>query len=592
MGLSLAQIFLSFFKTPTLRYSFRILASGQFAFTALSLTSLIHAYVVSDFSMMNVLMNSHSSKSFFYKFLGAWSNHEGSLLLWLFMMSLLSFLFAWLEKEASPTWYAKTLGIKGVLFVLFSLYLFLFSDPFERVWPIPHEGFDLNPLLQDPGLAFHPPVLYLGFVGFSIIYALSLGYALSGTDENFSLIIRPWLYLVWGGLTLGIVGGSFWAYYVLGWGGWWFWDPVENISLLPWVSGLLLFHALSSSQKNHGKFILALGALPFILGVSGTFLVRSGSLVSVHSFASDLGRFQGLLVVLAFVLLGAIFILNQFKRWSFPLFNHPRKYALLLGFFFLGVLMMSLLYPLLRGVLTHDTLMIGPNYFETFLIGVLSFGGLFLFSYGTALSFKKSFLFFGIATGALWGLFFPLKTALFLMSGFFFIWGMGALVLKKNTLQKRLVFLMHVFIGGIILSSSLNSFFHEDLLFSLKIGEEKKLGSFSFEIKSIDILPDATSIDRRFNVSFKKNNEKIGMLLPLRKFFYVKGQFISTSAIYTNGFENVQTLAGDPLPSDRWQLRVYYDPFINFIWIFAILCGVFSIFLGILSLQKRVRHFP
>ena len=268
----------------------RMAAFAQLAAITISFAALMQAHVVSDFSVLNVVNNSHSLKPMLYKVAGVWGNHEGSMLLWVFMLALFGAAVAGFGRNIPPTLKARVLGVQGLIGVGFLLFILLTSNPFARILPAPLDGNDLNPLLQDPGLAFHPPFLYMGYVGFSVAFSFAVGALIEGrVDPAWGRWVRPWTLLAWTSLTMGIAMGSWWAYYELGWGGWWMWDPVENASLMPWLAGTALLHSAIVVEKRDAlkTWTILLAILTFSLSLLGTFLVRSGVLTSVHAFAVD-----------------------------------------------------------------------------------------------------------------------------------------------------------------------------------------------------------------------------------------------------------------------------------------------------------------
>jgi cytochrome c-type biogenesis protein CcmF len=281
----------------------------QFLFVALAYGALTYAHVVSDFSLVNVIENSHSLKPFIYKISGVWGNHEGSMLLWVLVLSLCGALIAVFSGSMPDRLRADALSVQGLLGAAFLLFILLTSNPFQRVDEAPWEGRDLNPILQDPGLAIHPPLLYLGYVGFSIVFSFAAAALIGGRiDAAWARFARPWTLFAWTALTLGIAMGSYWAYYTLGWGGFWFWDPVENASLMPWLAGTALLHSAAVMEKREALKIwtIFLSILAFSLSLLGTFLVRSGVLTSVHTFASDPSRGVFILAILVAFIGGSL----------------------------------------------------------------------------------------------------------------------------------------------------------------------------------------------------------------------------------------------------------------------------------------------
>ena len=354
----------------------------QFLLIALSFTALTYAYVTSDFSVVNVFENSHSLKPLLYKFSGVWGNHEGSMLLWVLILALFGATVALFSRGMPDDLRALVLAVQSWLSAAFLLFVLLTSNPFARLLPAPIEGRDLNPLLQDPGLAIHPPLLYVGYVGFSITFSFAAAALISGRiDAAWARYVRPWTLVAWIFLTLGIAMGSYWAYYTLGWGGFWFWDPVENASLMPWLAGTALLHSAAVMEKRDALKIwtIFLAILAFSLSLLGTFLVRSGVLTSVHSFASDPQRGVFILAILMFFIGGslALFALRASALKPGGIFAPvSREGALVLNNLLLttscATVFVGTLYPLALEAMTDEKISVGAPFFN------LTFGPLFI----------------------------------------------------------------------------------------------------------------------------------------------------------------------------------------------------------------------
>src|SRR3954447_12283352 len=365
-----------------LMQSARSVALAQFAFVVLAYAALTYAHVVSDFSLVNVYENSHSAKPLVYKISGVWGNHEGSMLLWVLVLSICGASVALFSRIMPETLRAGALGVQGWIGSAFLLFVLATSNPFVRFIEAPLEGRDLNPILQDPGLAIHPPLLYLGYVGFSISFSFSAAALISGRiDAGWALIVRPWVLAAWMFLTLGIAMGSYWAYYTLGWGGFWFWDPVENASLMPWLAGTALLHSAAVMEKREALKIwtLFLAILTFSLSLLGTFLVRSGVLTSVHSFANDPQRGIFILGILVFFIGGslALFALRASALKPGGIFAPvSREGALVLNNLLLttscATVFTGTLYPLALEAATGEKISVGAPFFN------LTFGPLFI----------------------------------------------------------------------------------------------------------------------------------------------------------------------------------------------------------------------
>ncbi|MGL4728642.1 MAG: heme lyase CcmF/NrfE family subunit, partial [Bosea sp. (in: a-proteobacteria)] len=356
-------------------------AIGVFVLVLIAFGALTIGYATSDFSIANVVENSHSKKPFIYKLSGVWGNHEGSMLLWVLILALFGALVALSRKSLPERLRAGALSAQGAVTIAFLLFLLLASNPFRRVTPAPAEGMDLNPLLQDPGLAIHPPLLYVGYVGFSITYAFAMAALIDGRiDSVWARAVRPWTLIAWAFLTLGIAMGSYWAYYELGWGGWWFWDPVENASLMPWLAGTALIHSTIVMEKRDALKVwtILLAILTFSLSLLGTFLVRSGVLTSVHAFAVDPARGMFILIILIAFIGGSLALF----AWRAPLLKQgglfapvSREGALVVNNLFFAAataaVFIGTLYPLALEALTGAKITVGPPFFNATFLPIL-----------------------------------------------------------------------------------------------------------------------------------------------------------------------------------------------------------------------------
>ncbi|HEY4746833.1 MAG TPA: heme lyase CcmF/NrfE family subunit, partial [Steroidobacteraceae bacterium] len=353
-------------------------ALAQFLFIAIAFGALMHAYAVSDFSLANVAANSNSLKPLLYKLSGVWSNHEGSMLLWVFILALFGAAVALFGQNLPPALRARVLAVQAMIGVGFLSFILLTSNPFLRLWPVPADGMGLNPILQDPGLAFHPPWLYLGYVGFSISFCFAIAALIEGRVDP--AWVRPWTLAAWCALTVGIAMGSWWAYYTLGWGGWWFWDPVENASFMPWLVGTALLHSAVVVEKREAlkTWTILLAIIAFSLSLVGTFLVRSGVLTSVHAFASDPMRGVFILLLLGIYTGGALLLF----AWRAPQLQGgglfapiSREGGLLLNNLLLttaaATVFIGTLYPLLLDVVAHQKVSVGPPFYTMTFVPIM-----------------------------------------------------------------------------------------------------------------------------------------------------------------------------------------------------------------------------
>ena len=376
----------------------RSAALTQFALIAFSFAALVHAHLTSDFSVLNVAENSHSAVPTIYKISGVWGNHEGSMLLWVLILAIFGALVAVFGRSLPRRLRADALAVQGLISLAFLLFILLTSNPFERISPAPFEGRDLNPILQDPGLAIHPPLLYLGYVGFSIVYSFAAAALIEGRiDAAWARFVRPFALTAWSLLTLGVAAGSFWAYYTLGWGGFWFWDPVENASLMPWLAGTAFVHSVAVMEKRDALKIwtIFLAILAFSFSLLGTFLVRSGVLTSVHAFASDPRRGVFILAILALFICGSFALFAWRAQTLKPggLFAPiSREGALVLNNLFLttscATVFFGTLYPLALEQLTGEKITVGAPFFNM-TCGVLLLAAAFCTPFGFSLAWKR-----------------------------------------------------------------------------------------------------------------------------------------------------------------------------------------------------------
>lgn len=582
----------------------------QTFFIMLAFFTLMWAYVTSDFSVSNVAFNSHQNKPLFYKISGVWGNHEGSLLLWVMVLTLMTTVFIF--KRPTPfnsIFYQRVLVLQGRLTFGFTAFLILTSNPFWALDPIPLAGLGLNPMLQDPALAIHPPVLYAGYVGYALPFSLAVATLSTSGKTDFSAQawagwIRPWSLIAWMFLTAGIALGAFWAYYELGWGGWWFWDPVENAALMPWLLGTALLHALRVCQIRKQLFLtsilLALGTFSF--SVIGTFLVRSGLLTSIHSFAVDPSRGVFILGLIATILGSSLTLFalkaSSFKNTSSPSSLGTREWLIGLNVLLLVVLTSAVLwgtlYPLLHELLTGEHLSVGPPYFHKTIIP-LALPLLVLTGVGPFLKWGKkepfSLIRPSLITGAL--------TAFILFLGYFFL---------KDILSFETLFsAVCVALGGWIISLSLAiphekkpssssgflSRFHGlngmkiahfglgimiigmaldlggrfQISLPLQQGETADLGGFKVHFQNIKNAKGANYHAERASIHVRSPSIDYGVLHPEKRFYDVQKIISSKTALKGLWLSDVHLILGRYLGENRWMIKFQFHPFIHFIWL-------------------------
>jgi cytochrome c-type biogenesis protein CcmF len=599
-------------------------AVAQFCFVAIAFGALIMCYVRSDFSVVNVFENSHSAKPLIYKISGVWGNHEGSMLLWVLILSLFGALVALFGGNLPARLKANVLGVQSWIAVAFDLFILVTSNPFLRIVEPPFEGRDLNPVLQDPGLAVHPPMLYLGYVGLSISFSFAIAALIDGRiDAAWARWVRPWTLLAWMFLTLGIAMGSFWAYYTLGWGGWWFWDPVENASFMPWLAATALLHsALVMEKRNALKvWTILLAILAFSLSLIGTFLVRSGVLTSVHAFATDPTRGVFILAILVLFIGGglALFALRAPLLKQGGLFAPvSREGALVLNNLFLvsacATVFVGTLYPLALEALTGEKISVGAPFFN------MTFGPLFVplliaMPFGPLLAWKRGDLLgvaqrligaAGIAAITVAVIFameggggpilvpFAIGLALYVMA--------GALteIMERTGLLKVPFPTALARARGLPRSAWGGAFAH----FGLGITLLGVIGETQWSVERIaEVKPGQSISIRRYDLQFdgmttrqgpnyrelaahftvRRHGEFIGVMEPSKRSFPSRGTGTTESALMTRGFSQLYLALGDPNPDGSLAVRLYYKPLVLLIWLGAVVMVIG----GALSLSDR-----
>lgn len=589
-----------FFRRNACSTSYKYLALGRVAaflqagFLGAAFVTLIIAFIVCDFSIVTVAFHGHTQLPWYYRFAAAWGNHEGSLLLFILVLAGLSCALA--ACLNSSLFRARALVIQGLLTVLFLIFLMGVSNPFTSL-PFPlTEGISLNPLLQDRGLLIHPPLLYLGYVGFSAPFSLALA-ALWGEEsvETFTAATRPWVLFAWAALTAGIALGSWWAYYELGWGGWWFWDPVENASFMPWLSGTALLHMLLT--KKFYRWSLFLSLLTFGLSLLGTFLVRSGLMISVHSFVQDPERGLFILGILTGVMGFAFF----FWIWKLPRLQRPsvdllsRDGALLsnslLLFLGLGTVLLGTLYPLLTDFIGGEKIAIGSPYFErTFIPLILPL--FFLLPIGVLLRKEKKLfspLLFAPLTAVLGCVvlilyfFYPLSLLAFVgITAAIWILGGTIVAFKENKLSFGAT-VAHIGVAVSLLGVSVGEGFRNDELRILQPKESLNVGGINLTFQKVEYGKEPTYVYERAILTFPG-----GVLAPEKRLYKPQNSLLSETAIQTNGLRDLYAILGPYQGENKWLIKASYIPLAPWIWLGGALMafGAFFSFFEILSKSK------
>ncbi|TXL76001.1 heme lyase CcmF/NrfE family subunit [Vineibacter terrae] len=601
----------------------RTAALAQVALIAVAFLALVQAYVTSDFSVANVVRNSHTAKPLLYKITGTWGNHEGSMLLWVLILAVFGAGVAAFGSNLPPSLRARVLGIQGLIGVGFLAFILFTSNPFERLDPAPLNGDDLNPLLQDPGLAFHPPLLYLGYVGFSITFSFAIAALIEGrVDAAWARWVRPWTLASWCFLTLGIALGSWWAYYELGWGGFWFWDPVENASFMPWLLGTALLHSAIVTEKRDAlkSWTLLLAILAFSLSLLGTFLVRSGVLTSVHAFAQDPARGLYILGFLIVVVGGGLGL----YAWRAPklagggLFAPvSREGGLVFNNLLLATLTLTVflgtLFPLVLDALDAGKVSVGPPFYVATFIP-LSLPLLIAVPIGPFLAWKRGDLrmalrqlvavgVVAVAAGIV-TLFIAHRSVVLAACGIAVaVWlVLGALRELARRIQlfgvppgdslRRLVGLPRAAIGMTIAHAALGltvlgitgvSVWQTETIVMLKPGASVAHAGYEVTLDSVQDVRGPNYVAERARLVYRRDGAVAAILQPERRLFAVQRRVTTEAAIRTSPLADLYATIGESDGKGSWTVRLYHNPLAPWIWLGAALAALG----GFISLTDR-----
>jgi cytochrome c-type biogenesis protein CcmF len=582
-------------------------ALGQFLFVAIAFVCLAHAFLTSDFSVLYVANNSQLALPTVYKFSAIWGAHEGSLLLWIFILAAWTVAVSRFSQELTDSFAARVIGVLGLLSAGFLLFTLFTSNPFERIFPAPPDGADLNPLLQDPGLAIHPPMLYVGYVGFSVAFAFAVAAMLSGNlDKDWARWTRPWTTWAWVFLTVGIALGSWWAYYELGWGGWWFWDPVENASFMPWLVGTALIHSLAVTEKRglFKSWTLLLAISAFSLSLLGTFLVRSGILVSVHAFATDPARGLFILIFLGLVIGGALAL----YAWRAPALDSSagfrplsRETFLLLNNVLLVIaatlILIGTLAPLVIEVVSGGKISVGPPWFEIAfaipMVPLIFLVGLGMHTAwrtqpasGLARLLKWPAVIAVLAGFAIPALLYGRSGTLLTVGTIAALWiGATALVHPLRSWQRapgtpgmtRAVLGMsvaHMGLGLFVLGVTIVSAFSVEADMRMTPGEKVSVAGYEFELRGLRNVEGPNFRALEGEVEVRKNGDFVATLRPQKRTYLVQQNPMTEAGIHTGWNRDLFVALGDPLGNDAWSVRLQYKPMIIFIWLGAFVMAV------------------
>jgi len=588
----------------------RPVAIVQGVLTALALAMLIGVFLASDMSVRLVVENSHSAKPWLYKFAGAWGNHEGSMLLWVTILGLAGGAVAVFERRLPDRTLIATLGAQAGIALGFYAFLLLSSNPFDRISPAPRDGLGLNPLLQDPGLAFHPPTLYIGYVGISVAFSFAVG-ALITRDVGpaFARAMRPWVLGAWIFLTLGITAGSYWAYYELGWGGWWFWDPVENASLMPWLAATALLHSVTVLATRDGlrAWTVMLAVVAFSMSMIGTFLVRSGILTSVHAFAVDPKRGAFILALLAVYIGGALalFAMRVGTVRAGTVFEPvSREGALVLNNLLLtvilGVVLIGTLYPIVAAGFGVQ-LSIGAPFFDK-TVGPIALILVAAMAVGPLMRWRRDEV-QSIIARSTW----PIAATCFVAAGLFVFTSIGVLPflglslaaglavasvaplwgrdLRRTPLFTYGMVIAHLGIAVSLAGMASDSAFTTETLIAAKVGEPVRAGPYVIRLEGITPIVGENFSALEAKLTATRGDETI-VLRPQSRFFANPVTTTNESAIATRWDGQLYTVLGQADADGRWQLRLWWKPFVTLIWFGGALIALG----GALSLIGRWRR--
>ncbi len=589
----------------------RPLAYAQFLFIGFSYLCLTYGFIQHDFSIAYVAQNSNTSLPFVYLISGVWGAHEGSLLLWILILAGWTAAVGRFSRDIPLKMLSRILAVMGMVSVGFILFILFTSNPFARLFPVPPEGRDLNPLLQDPGLIIHPPMLYMGYVGFSVAFAFAIAALLSGkADAAWARWSRPWTNIAWMFLTIGIVLGSWWAYYELGWGGWWFWDPVENASFMPWLVGTALIHSLAATEKRGTlkAWTLLLAIAAFSLSLLGTFLVRSGVLTSVHAFATDPTRGVFILILLVITIGGSLTLyafrasqIQSAARFGFV----SREAGLLINNVLLFVAALSVLlgtlYPLFIDALGLGKISVGPPYFNTIFIPLM-LPLLLLCGVAVYLRWKADqvsrltnimialiiFSLISAVTVSLiyfaeikWQALLGIAVGCWTIYGTLSEWGRRWFKRdKKLQALKRIpaaingMTIAHIGLGVCAIGIALVSLYSVEKDVRLASGQSQNIGPYVFTFNGINEIqgPNYTAV--RGTVDVSRNNQIKATLTPEKRFYPIQANPMTEADIDPGFTRDLYVALGDQLDDNNWALRLYYKPFVRWIWLGGLLMAL------------------
>ena len=598
----------------------------QFLFVLIAFIILVYSFLINDFSIAYVANNSNTLLPWFYRFSAVWGAHEGSLLLWVLILNIWTIAITYYSRRLPEYFLSRVIGVMGIVSIGFLLFMIFTSNPFERLFPVPLDGADLNPLLQDIGLIIHPPILYMGYVGFSVAFSFAIAALLAGNlDTVWARWSRPWTLLAWIFLTLGIALGSWWAYYELGWGGWWFWDPVENASFMPWLIGTALIHSLAATDKRgiFKNWTILLAICAFALSLLGTFLVRSGVLTSVHAFATDPTRGIFILALLGIFIGGSLVLyaihapstkstssFRLLSRETFLLFN-----SILLLVAMLTVLL-GTIYPLIIEALNLGKLSVGAPYFNAVFIPVMSPLIVFL-GFGVLTKWKQdnfikllkklrilliSSLLIGISIGIVFLSNNQLKSIAGIIAALWIcstsLYSLFVKLKDKKDKITALKFIPYSFYGmliahigfavciiGITITSQHSIDVHE----RMKVDDIIEFADYKFHLKDLKTVSGPNYQATEAIVNVIKNERLITTLNSQKRIYTVRNMPMTEAGIDAGFTRDIYISLGEQLDEDSWSIRLYHKPFVRWIWLGAILMAIGGL-LAIIDRRYRLNR--
>ena len=601
--------FIITFKNKNIKY-LHLCVNGLLISSLISFLLLMYSFIISDFSILNVFQNSHTTKPLFYKITAVWGNHEGSMLLWILVLTLFNFFIFKLIDNKNSFFILKTLLIQSSITIGFILFTIFTSNPFQKIFPTPENGLGFNPILQDPALAIHPPLLYIGYVGFSAAFSMSVATLTFKNHQNilWYSYMKPFVMAAWTFLTIGIALGSIWAYYELGWGGWWFWDPVENASFMPWLIGTALLHSLVIVEKRKSlqAWVLLLSILAFLLSVIGTFLVRSGILTSVHTFALDPSR--GIYILAFTALLGGysliLYGINSKKFFNNNYFNSfSREGSILINNIFMVVVcatvFLGTIYPLIIEALTSNKISVGEPYFNSTVIpimipAILIMGIAPLLNWGKEDKlkiFKKTTPTFLSTIGMTIFILIAYKPnsvlgVVGIILAFWIISNNLLILIKKNKNYSKGMIVAHLGIGLLILGITGSSTWQEEKILKMNINNQVQIKKYNIIFEKINEIKGSNYVALQGKFLVYDNNKKfITELRPENRFYPITNIFTTEASINTNLFRDLYMVLGEGNSENGWVVKIYYNPLVMWIWL-----GALIIFLGgLISLSNNLK---